>query len=56
MKKEHRIAKKSFAASLKTIGVSVKRKAAKHKQPIAISKNGIAYLVDANGRKTKMTA
>lgn len=56
MKKGHRIAKKSFTASLKSIALNVKRKAAKHKQPIAISKNGIAYLIDANGRKTKITA
>ena len=47
---------KTIAASLKNMALQVKRKAAKHNQPIAVSEKGVLYFIDAKGEKTKSSS
>ena len=54
MKKSNHVAVKSFADSIKGLSVIIKRRAAKHKQPIVVSQDGIAYFIYAKGRKVKI--
>ena len=56
MKERKKIAGKTIAASLKNMVLQVKRKAAKHNQPIAVSEKGVLYFIDAKGRKTKSSS
>lgn len=54
MKGVKKIYKKTMADSLKNMALQVKRKAAKHNQPVAVSIDGILYFIDAKGEKVKI--
>lgn len=56
MKEGKKNPNKTIATSLKNMVLQVKRKAARHNQPIAVSEEGVLYFIDAKGKKTKASS